>query len=50
VLEGGSVPFVLRGLDEGGYKFIGESYVHGIMEGEALLRKKTSDVQVFVLN
>tara|TARA_R110002060_G_scaffold30262_2_gene40657 strand:- start:438 stop:572 length:135 start_codon:yes stop_codon:yes gene_type:complete len=43
------VPFVLRGLDEDGYKFIGESYVHGIMEGEALLGKKTSDVQVFVL-
>ncbi|KAH7383577.1 heterokaryon incompatibility protein-domain-containing protein [Cadophora sp. MPI-SDFR-AT-0126] len=49
VLEGGSVPFVLRALDEGGYKFIGESYVHGIMEGEAVLGKKTSDVQVLVL-
>ncbi|PVH77082.1 HET-domain-containing protein [Cadophora sp. DSE1049] len=50
VLEGGSVPFVLRALDEGGYKFIGESYVHGIMEGEALLGKRTSDVQVLVMN
>ncbi|KAK0128803.1 hypothetical protein ONS95_000753 [Cadophora gregata] len=49
VLEGGSVPFVLRALDEGGYKFIGESYVDGIMEGEALVGRKTDDVQVLVM-
>ncbi|KAG4430170.1 hypothetical protein IFR05_014346 [Cadophora sp. M221] len=49
VLEGGYVPFVLRGLEGGGYKFIGESYVHGIMEGEVLVGKKEGDVQVLVI-
>lgn len=36
VLFGCSTPVVLRPLAEGGYKFIGECYVHGIMEGEAI--------------
>jgi hypothetical protein len=35
VLFGGKMPFVLRQV-EGGYRFIGECYVHGIMLGEAL--------------
>ncbi|XMA11456.1 hypothetical protein WAI453_004247 [Rhynchosporium graminicola] len=49
VLEGGYVPFILRELEGGGYQFIGESYVHGIMEGEALQDKREDDIQIFVL-
>ena len=39
VVHGAVVPFVLRKLTESGkaYKLIGESYIHGIMYGEALL-------------
>ena len=35
VLLSGQVPFILRKLDEA-YTLVGESYVHGIMYGEAL--------------
>jgi hypothetical protein len=37
LLEGGGVPYILRlktGIDEGRYELIGDSYVHGIMDGE----------------
>jgi hypothetical protein len=33
LLQGASVPIILRRC-ESGYKVIGQSYVHGIMEGE----------------
>ena len=33
LLQGASVPIILRSC-EGGYKVIGEAYVHGIMQGE----------------
>jgi len=33
---GASVPFVLRERDDGGFMFLGEAYVHGLMDGEAL--------------
>lgn len=38
ILHGGNVPFVLRPVDEDGcrFRFIGASYVHGIMHGEAV--------------
>lgn len=39
VLEGGAVPYVLRpvgGKREGVYRFMGECYVHGIMNGEVI--------------
>ncbi|KAF1967161.1 HET-domain-containing protein [Bimuria novae-zelandiae CBS 107.79] len=35
VLYGGQVPYVLRPC-EGGYKLVGECYIHGLMEGEAI--------------
>jgi hypothetical protein len=43
---GARIPFVLRKVsDEGSWKsdhrkFVGEAYVHGIMDGEALREKK----------
>jgi hypothetical protein len=36
VLFGGRVPFILRKMEEGHYRFVGECYLHGIMFGEAL--------------
>jgi hypothetical protein len=35
VLLGGQVPFVLR-LESGTFRLLGEGYVHGIMDGEAM--------------
>jgi hypothetical protein len=42
VFLGGKVPFVIRAVD-GDFKLIGESYLHGIMKGEALEMK---DVEI----
>lgn len=49
VLEGGNVPFVLRVLVGGGYQLIGEAYVNGIMEGEAIEGKRPEDMKIVVL-
>ncbi len=38
VFTGGSVPIVLRDNGDGCYEFIGECYVHGIMDGETMKR------------
>jgi hypothetical protein len=36
LLKGGKIPFVVREADgEGGLSLVGDSYVHGIMNGEA---------------
>ncbi|KAF2448284.1 hypothetical protein P171DRAFT_428386, partial [Karstenula rhodostoma CBS 690.94] len=38
VLQGGHIPFVIRSQDDAakkGFELIGETYVHGIMKGEA---------------
>ena len=35
VFLGGSTPFIIRPVDQK-YKFVGECYLHGIMQGEAL--------------
>lgn len=45
---GGQVLYVLR--HEGGEtQFVGETYVHGVMDGEVLSRGSTHDIQEFVL-
>ncbi|KAI1384133.1 heterokaryon incompatibility protein-domain-containing protein [Hypoxylon trugodes] len=36
VLASGSVPFVLRNVNENQFQLVGECYVHGIMHGEAV--------------
>ena len=36
ILFGCSTPVILRPLGDGHFKFIGECYVHGLMEGEAM--------------
>jgi hypothetical protein len=37
VALGATVPFVLRPNEQDGtYAFVGETYIHGIMEGEAI--------------
>jgi hypothetical protein len=36
ILLGGNVPFVIRECGEGCFRLIGECYIHGIMDGEAM--------------
>ncbi|WJG36102.1 heterokaryon incompatibility protein-domain-containing protein [Fusarium oxysporum Fo47] len=36
VLLGGNMPFILRPLDDGVFGYVGQVFVHGIMDGEAL--------------
>jgi hypothetical protein len=43
ILMGGDVPLVLRPFDGKTFRFRGESYVHGIMDGEALPIPKTDE-------
>jgi hypothetical protein len=40
IVSGPSTPFVLRPMQNGRYKLIGEAYVHGIMRGEAVAAGK----------
>ena len=44
--EGGRVPLVLRPDGDGYYMFIGEAYVHGIMDGEAFRPELCQDIKV----
>jgi hypothetical protein len=45
VLKGGNVPFVLRQTHEACYGLIGESYVHGIMDGSYVRKARPEDLQ-----
>jgi hypothetical protein len=36
VILGAIAPYVLRKISDGGFKLVGEAYVHGIMDGEAM--------------
>ncbi len=38
ILAGAKVPFILRPLNSGRWKVIGDVYVHGLMQGEAMER------------
>jgi hypothetical protein len=46
VLYGCSVPLMLRPRNEGGFMLIGEAYVHGIMQGEAMEWLKNGDCEL----
>lgn len=36
VFYGGSVPYVIRPVDDGSFTFVGDCYIHGLMDGEAI--------------
>jgi hypothetical protein len=46
---GSTVPFVLRPIDEGRYKVLGQAYVNGMMEGEAVEGLGEEDFEEIVI-
>lgn len=48
LLQGCRLPVILRSCD-GGYRVVGETYVHGIMDGEFWNAQDESDMQEFRL-
>lgn len=49
IIKGSDVPMMLMGLDKGGYEFISEAFVDGVMHGEAL-QDRRGDWNDFVLH
>lgn len=47
VLKGGNAPVILHPKDGSFYRYLGDSYVHGIMNGECVREAKPEDVQEF---
>ncbi|KAH3965816.1 hypothetical protein HBH51_147750 [Parastagonospora nodorum] len=43
IIAGARVPYIVRKAGGGTYKLIGESYVHGIMDGEAMLNSPSME-------
>ena len=52
VLFGGQVLYVLRGADHNHFEFVGECYIHGLMDGEAFKQGDThvAEKETFNLN
>ncbi|KAK4204702.1 heterokaryon incompatibility protein-domain-containing protein [Triangularia verruculosa] len=46
ILRGGRVPVILRPRSDGTVEFVGEAYVHGIMDGEAFKPESCTDVKI----
>ncbi|KAK0634577.1 heterokaryon incompatibility protein-domain-containing protein [Bombardia bombarda] len=46
LLKGGRVPVILRPRGGGTMEFVGEAYVHGIMNGEAFQEKGCSEIRI----
>jgi hypothetical protein len=46
LIRGAQVPFVFRRQSSGQYKVIGEAYVHGIMDGEAMESSKCCTISL----
>jgi hypothetical protein len=49
VIEGAKVPFVLRRRLDDSYEFIGEAYIHGIMQGELFEQGNQLDFHYILL-
>ncbi|KAG2129759.1 heterokaryon incompatibility protein-domain-containing protein [Suillus clintonianus] len=45
IVPGAAVPFVVREIESGVYVLIGEAFVHGVMDGEALEGKDPLDLK-----
>ncbi|OCK72955.1 hypothetical protein K432DRAFT_340879, partial [Lepidopterella palustris CBS 459.81] len=50
VLFGLDVPLVCRKKEDSGYKVVGESYVHGLMEGELIEKWENGQVEAGIIN
>ncbi|PVH72336.1 hypothetical protein DL98DRAFT_660133 [Cadophora sp. DSE1049] len=46
VMHGASVPFVLRSVGRDRFEIVGDAYVHGIMDGEAMSLDGVDDVDI----
>lgn len=46
LIKGTQVPFILRRQDDGQYQLIGEAYVDGIMDGEAMENSKWCEIDL----
>jgi hypothetical protein len=44
--RGGRVPLVIRWNEKAYYTFVGEAYIHGIMDGEAFDESKCVDIEI----
>jgi hypothetical protein len=49
ILSGGNLPYVVRPLSQDEFTFLGPSYVHGIMNGEAYHGVDRTRQETFVL-
>ncbi|KAI0426556.1 heterokaryon incompatibility protein-domain-containing protein [Xylaria sp. FL1042] len=45
---GSRVPFVVRNVSEGKYRLIGECYIHGLMDGQAIYAKGRQDRETVI--
>ncbi|KAH7095536.1 heterokaryon incompatibility protein-domain-containing protein [Paraphoma chrysanthemicola] len=44
VLSGGTIPFIIRPVDEGKYRLMGECYCDGIMDGEIVTQRAKEEI------
>jgi hypothetical protein len=49
VFFGGHVLYVLRAADSGLYEYIGDCYIHGLMDGEVFARERVLEEQFFTI-
>jgi hypothetical protein len=47
LIYGTHVPFIIRHGSDSGYSLVGESYVHGMMFGEAVGKGKEVEIELF---
>lgn len=47
ILYGCTVPYVMRPRRDGTMEFVGDCYVHGLMNGEELLREQRNKDETF---